>query len=305
MSDQQTQSNLRGISFMLAAMTFFIVGDALTKAAGARGAGLPVGELLFLRSLSALAVLFPFVWRMGALARLPQLYSQPMLIRNIGEVCGSLLYVTSLVHIPIANATSIMQTSPLVITAAAALFLGDKVGWRRWTATLVGFIGALLIIRPTSPDFSLWYLPAIISIAFVTMRDLGTRYIEKAVPTQLITFLQFLLAGLGGLAYGLVETWKMPTAITALQLGASGLFLTVGSLFLVMALRSGGEIATIIPFRYSIVMWSILIGYVVWGELPHMTSVIGIVIVVSAGLYTVHREQVRRREQQAGKIAGN
>ena len=203
MRDALAQSNLRGIGFMLAAMTFFIVGDALTKAAGARGAGLPVGELLFLRSISAVLVLFPFVWSMGALARLPQLYSRPMLIRNIGEVCGSLLYVTSLIHIPLANATSIMQTSPLVITAAAALLLGDRIGWRRWTATAVGFIGALLIIRPTSPDFSLWYVPAIVSVAFVTMRDLGTRQIDKVVPTQLITFLQFF----GSLATGPVRTF--------------------------------------------------------------------------------------------------
>ena len=302
MRDALAQSNLRGIGFMLAAMTFFIVGDALTKAAGARGAGLPVGELLFLRSISAVLVLFPFVWSMGALARLPQLYSRPMLIRNIGEVCGSLLYVTSLIHIPLANATSIMQTSPLVITAAAALLLGDRIGWRRWTATAVGFIGALLIIRPTSPDFSLWYVPAIVSVAFVTMRDLGTRQIDKVVPTQLITFLQFFLSGAGGLLYGLGESWKMPTGAAALQLGLSGLFLTVGSSLLVTALRSGGEIATIIPFRYSIVIWSILIGYMVWGELPHVTSVIGIIIVVSAGLYTVHREQVRRRELMAGRI---
>ena len=258
---------------MLAAMVFFIVGDALTKAAGA---GLPVGELIATRSLVAILVLLPFVWRLGVLGRLrPDLFAADA-SRNIGEVAGSLLFVTSLVKIPIANATSIMQTTPLVITAVAGLLLGDRVGWRRWSATLVGFLGALLIIRPTSPDFSWWYLPAILAIGFGDLRDLATRYIDKSVPTLLVAFLTFVLTGAAALLLGLAETWRMPTTTALLQLSASGLLLTVGSSFLVMSLRSGGEIATIIPFRYSIVVWSILIGYVVWGEPPHSTSILGI-----------------------------
>ncbi len=291
-SEQQAQSNMRGITFMLIAMCFFIVGDAVTKAVGAR---LPVGEVIFLRSLSATLVLLPFVAGIHPLRMLRESYSRPMLIRNIGEVGGSLLFVSSLVRIPIANATAIMQTTPLMITAAAALFLAEPVGWRRWTATIVGFLGALLIIRPTSPDFSWWYLPAILAIGCVTMRDLGTRYIDKAVPTKLIAFLTFVLTGAGGLLLGLTESWSLPSPIDAARLAATGVVHTIGASCMVIALRSGGEIATIIPFRYSIVLWSILIGYVFWGELPHPTSILGILIVVGAGLYTVHREQVRRR----------
>ena len=295
-TQQQAQSNLRGITFMLIAMCFFIVGDAVTKAVGAR---LPVGEVIFLRSLSATLVLLPFVIGIAPLTMLRDSYSLPMLIRNIGEVAGSLLFVTSLVRIPIANATAIMQTTPLMITATAALFLGEPVGWRRWTATIVGFFGALLIIRPTSPDFSWWYHPAILAIGCVTMRDLGTRYIDKAVPTKLIAFLTFVLTGAGGLLLGLTESWIMPSGIDALRLLGTGVVHAIGASCMVIALRSGGEISTIIPFRYSIVLWSIIIGYVFWGELPHPTSILGILIVVGAGIYTVHREQVRRRSAKA------
>lgn len=295
-SEQQATSNMRGITFMLIAMCFFIVGDATTKAVGARH---PVGEVIFLRSLAATIVLLPFVAGISPIRMLRDSYSRPMLIRNIGEVVGSLLFVTSLVRIPIANATAIMQTTPLMITAAAALFLGERVGWRRWTATIVGFLGALLIIRPTSPDFSWWYLPAILAIACVTMRDLGTRYIDKAVPTRLITFLTFLLTGAAGLILGLTETWTMPSGADLLRMLATGVVHPIGAACMVIALRSGGEISTIIPFRYSIVLWSIVIGYVFWGELPHPTSVAGILIVVGAGLYTVHREQVRRLQAAA------
>lgn len=295
-SDLQGQSNLRGIGYMLVSMCFFIVGDALTKSAGAT---LPVGEVIALRSLVGALIVLPIVLKLGALMRLPQLYSRPMLIRNVGEVGGTLLFVTTLVNVPIANATAIMQTSPLAITAAAALFLNEPVGWRRWTATLVGFVGALLIIRPASPDFSWWYVPAILAIGFVVLRDLGTRYIDKSVPTALITFLTFVLTGTGACLLGLFESWGMPTGELALKLVVSAAFMTVGASFLVMSLRSGGEIAVIIPFRYSIVLWSILIGYIFWGQLPHPTSILGICIVVSAGLYTVHREQVRRRQAKA------
>jgi drug/metabolite transporter (DMT)-like permease len=291
--DQQAHRNMRGILYMLGAMSFFIIGDSLTKAVGAR---LPVGEVIFLRSAAATILLTPLVLRSGSLGMLRQAYSLPMLIRNIGEVSGSLLFVTSLVRVPIANATAIMQTTPLVITAVAGLFLGDRVGWRRWTATAVGFLGALLIIRPTSPDFTWWYLPAILAVFSVTMRDLGTRYIDKSVPTLLITFLTFVLTGLGGALLGLTESWQMPSAADTAKLMATGVVHTIGASLLVTSLRSGGEIATIIPFRYIIVVWSILIGYLFWGELPHPTSILGIAIVVGAGLYTVHREQKRRRQ---------
>jgi len=297
--DTQAKSNLRGISFMLVSMMFFIVADALTKSAGK---SLPVGEVIALRSAVAALVILPFLIGMDVLSRLPQLYSRPMVIRNIGEVGCSLLYVTTLVQVPIANATAIMQTSPLAITAAAALFLNEPVGWRRWSATVVGFLGALLIIRPASPDFSWWYLPAIIAVFFVVLRDLGTRQIHGSVPTLLVAFLTFVLTGIAAAFLGLTETWSMPSVKEAIKIALSGVLLIVGTSLLVISLRSGGEIAVIIPFRYSIVLWSILIGYFIWGELPALTSVIGILIVVGAGLYTVHREQVRRRQaRQAGQ----
>ena len=152
---------------------------------------------------STLAML-PFVLRGGIVRHLRNAYCWPMVLRNIGEVCGSLLYVSSLVRLPIANTTAIMQTSPLAITAAAALFLGDRVGWRRWMATSFGLIGALIVIRPGGADFSWWYLPAVIAVAFVTLRDLSTRYIPHSTPTMFITFLTFMVTLAGGLAMGLV-----------------------------------------------------------------------------------------------------
>ncbi len=292
--DQLARANMRGIGFMLVSMMFYIVCDALTKSAGAT---LPVGEVIAIRSTVAALLLAPFVsWR-GVPAYLKQLWSPAMIVRNVGDVGVTILFCITLVNVPIANATSIMQTSPLAITAAAALFLKERVGWRRWTATLVGFLGALLIIRPGNADFTWWYLPAIVSILFVVMRDLGTRFVDKTVPTVPVTLWTFLLTVAGASVFMAPwEGWRTPDSLEFAKCMGAGFFVTFGASFLVMSLRSGGEISTIVAFRYSIVLWSIGIGWLVWGQLPHPTSVLGIIIVVGAGLYTVHRERVRRME---------
>ena len=297
--DQLARANMRGIGFMLVSMAFYIVCDALTKMAGTT---LPVGEVIAIRSAVAAVLLAPFVHWSGVLAYLPQLWSRAMIVRNIGDVGVTILFCITLVNVPIANATAIMQTSPLAITAAAAIFLKERVGWRRWTATLVGFLGALLIIRPGNADFTWWYLPAIVSLLFVVGRDLGTRFIDKSVPTLFVTLVTFLLTILGTLVFmASWEGWRVPDAKELAQCLGAGFFVTFGASFLVMALRSGGEISTVVAFRYSIVLWSIAIGWLVWGQLPHPLSVVGIVVVVGAGLYTVHRERVRRMEAVKGK----
>ena len=293
------RANLRGITYMLVGMAFYIVCDALTKAAGAT---LPTGEVIAIRSLVGALLLSPFVPWSSLRGHARNFWSPAMLVRNTGDVGVTLLFGITLVNVPIANATSIMQTSPLAITAAAALFLKEHVGWRRWTATLVGFLGALLIIRPGNADFTWWYLPAIISLLFVVMRDLGTRFVDRSLPTLLVTLLTFVLTVIAACIFmAPFERWRAPTDIELARACGAGFFVTFGASFLIMALRSGGEISTVVAFRYSIVLWSILIGWLAWGQLPHPLSVLGIVIVVGAGLYTVHRERVRRLE--AGRRA--
>jgi drug/metabolite transporter (DMT)-like permease len=294
--DQLARANMRGIVCMLVSMAFYIVCDALTKSAGET---LPVGQVIAIRSAVASVLLAPFVPWSGLLLWLPQLWSRAMTVRNVGDVGVTILFCITLVHVPIANATAIMQTSPLAITAAAAIFLKERVGWRRWTATMVGFLGALLIIRPGNADFTWWYLPAIISLLFVVMRDLGTRFVDKSVPTLVVTLFTFLLTIIGTLVLMAPwEGWRLPNQMELAKSCGAGFFVTFGALFLVMALRSGGEISTVVAFRYSIVLWSITIGWLVWGQIPHPMSLVGIVVVVGAGLYTVHRERVRRLEAQ-------
>jgi drug/metabolite transporter (DMT)-like permease len=289
--------NTRGIAFILVAMASFIVADALTKMAGAE---LPTGEVIALRCAFGAAMMAPFVLRQGFVGHLREAYCLPMLLRNIGEIGGSLLYISSLVRLPIANCTSIMQTSPLAITAAAALFLGDKVGWRRWLATLAGLVGALIIIRPGGAEFSWWYMPAVLAVGFVTVRDLATRYIPRTTPTMFITFLTFVVVMCGGCVMGLFEQWRWPSVGNLMMLVGASFGLMGGYSCLIIALRTG-ETAAVIPFRYSIVLWSMLAGFIGWGHVPEPHTFVGIAIVVGAGVYTAHRERVRRREALASK----
>ena len=283
--------NLHGIAAMIAANAVLSANDACLKLASST---LPTGELIFIRnSIGALAALI-VVLSVGAGGRLRQLPLGLFSGRAVTDICGSLLFIMSLVRMPFADAVAIGQCLPLMITAAAALVLGEAVGWRRWLATGIGFVGVLLIIRPGTSAFTPASLLGLGSVVAITVRDLITRRIPPAISSLLLAFLSMLAVAISSLGFLVVETWRIPNATELALLAAAGVMLFVGYVLLVMAMRSG-EVAAVVPFRYTLVIWAILGGWLLWGELPDMLTVAGTAIVVAAGLYTLHREQLRRR----------
>ncbi len=284
-----------GILAILAAMALFVVSDTLAKLARA---SLPVGEVMALRGvLSTGATLLWVAWA-GSFDRLWSAYSRAWWLRNIGEVGSAVTFLAALGHMPLANVTAITQATPLATTAAGALFLGERVGWRRWSATAVGFLGVLLIVRPGTDQFSWWSLVALATVACVTVRDIGTRRMDRTIPPSLMTFVSSALVMAMGFAMGLAETWTVPTMTAWAQLAGSACFVVGGIYFTIMAVRRA-ELSRIAPFRYSIILWSILLGWSVWGDIPDPMTSAGIVIVVGAGLYTFLREQFLKR---AGRL---
>lgn len=283
------RENLRGILAITACNFLFLINDMLIKLTSAE---LPLGQIIAIRGLFATMLLVPIVLATG-LAREIRLIRQPALFWRTGaEIASAYFYLIALFHIPIANTNTIIQVVPLAVTASAAIFLGHAVGWRRWIAIVIGFLGVIVIIRPGMEGFNSYSLLALVSAGFITLRDITTRIMPATVPTLLIALTTAVCVGLTGPVFGLVagEQWVVPSTHALLLIAAAVVFLVGGYLTSVEFMRHG-DIAVVAPFRYTVILWAMLVGYLVWNEKPDLTTLIGSAIIIATGVYTFHRER--------------
>jgi drug/metabolite transporter (DMT)-like permease len=271
---------------MLAAMGSLIVNDVFIKVAAAE---LPTGETIFLRGLFTTLLGVGVVAATVGLPALRLAAAPRMPLRAGAEVAATILYLSALTRMPIADATALLQFTPLAITAGAALFLGAPVGWRRWLATLVGLVGVLVIVRPGGAGFNPYSSLALAAIVFVAARDLITRRLGAEVPTIVVDTVSAAAVTAASLLLAPFESWSWPSAPAVLMLFFAGVGLLGGNYWIVVAMRYG-DIATVAPFRYSVILWAVAAGFVVWGEMPDLATWIGIAVVSGAGLYTLVRE---------------
>lgn len=283
------RETVRGILAMLACCLAFILNDSMVKLAGDT---LPLGQILFLRGVVASTVIALVAWRLGAFRGWREHLSAPLFWRTFGEVAATLLYLSALMHIPIANASTIAQTVPLVITAAGAILFGEKVGIRRWLAILVGFAGILIIVRPGAEGFNAWSLLTLASVAMVALRDVCTRFIPPGTSTVFISAVASIAVMIVGGGLAATEDWRPVGMHEAGLLLGSGVMLLLGYVFVIIATRTG-DVSIIAPFRYAFIPYAILVGWLIWGDVPDTLTVVGIVIVVGTGVYTFHRERKR------------
>ncbi len=277
---------------MLAAMASFACGDTLMKLASTE---LPTGELVWLRAMGMSGASLLYALLTGAFRNAWRMLAPPMLLRALGDVGGAISFQSALARIALADVVAIVQANPLLVTAASAVFLSERVGWRRWTAAGVGLLGVLLIIRPGTSAFTWWSILALGSVLFSTLRDVSTKCIDRAVPAVLIIWLSSTTVGFGGLALALFEDWAWPERGIVLQMMGAGAFSLAGHICIIAAVRKG-DLSAVAPFRYSIVVWALILGFLIWGDLPDLLTVLGMLIVTGAGLYSFHRELVARRK---------
>jgi drug/metabolite transporter (DMT)-like permease len=287
-----SRNNLLAIAAVIGAGFFLICGDALLR--GASGE-LPLGEVIVGRSVVACALLALAAGSQGALYWHPGLNSIAMALRVLGEIGAALFFVAAILRMPLANAAAILQFIPLVTTVAAAWLFAERVGWQRWCAGAVGLVGVLLVLQPGTSGFTWWSLLAVGAMLCMSLRDLATTRIDRTVPTLLIGTVSAAGVAAGGLAMLPLAQWPVPSAEAAGLVAAAGAFVAAGFYCMVQAMRLG-EVSAVAPFRYGTILWALLIGIVTWGEVPNLVAVLGIVIVVGAGLATFARE---RRLSQA------
>lgn len=285
--DFQASDNMLGSAYMLLAMASFAIGDSILKFISSE---MPLGQILFTRGLFAITVLFLIAYKMGHLRPLKTILKAPFMLRLIGEVFATYFFFTALFQIPIANAAAIMQALPLTVTLAAAYFLGEAIGWRRLAAILIGFIGVILIIQPGLEGFNVFSLYCLLAVAGCTLRDVATRKLDKDTPTIFVTLVTVIVVALGGGLLGFTESWVPSTLYTTGVLGVASIFLITGFIGIVSSMRVG-EVAVVTPFRYSVLIFAILIGAFFFDEIPNTLTIIGSLIVVGSGFYTIYRER--------------
>lgn len=283
--------NVRAMIAMSLAMAFFACGDTLMKLAST---SLPTSELLFIRGgiISLISLSIAFVT--GALREVRHIFERAMAGRIIGDTGGGWFFQSALARLPYADLTAISQLSPMMMTAASAIFLSERVGWRRWTATAVGLLGVLIIVRPGASTFSWWALAGIAAVACTTLRDISTRKINRRISPILITALSAGGVAVAALAAAPFSNWAWPSPPLMLKLSGAAMFSLLGQLSIIIAMRTG-EVSAVVPFRYTIIPFAIISGVVVFGQFPDALTLLGIAIVVVAGLYTFYREQKLRR----------
>jgi drug/metabolite transporter (DMT)-like permease len=288
--------NLRGGLFMAVAMASFTMNDAITKAVSTE---MNFGEIMLVRGIFAMMLIAALTVHRRAIRPLRTLMVRPVALRVVGEVGGTIAFLAAIVHLPLANISAIMQALPLAVTLGAALVFSEPVGWRRWLAIAVGFAGVLVIVRPGVEGFNQFALLALIAVLFCAVRDLATNRIPAEIPSLFITLLTTITVTVAGVFMLVPLGGWMPLSGRAVGLLAlAAVLVLVGYQCVIMAMRAG-DISAVAPFRYTALLWAMLLGYVVFGEVPDALMVVGASLIVMSGLYAFYRERLRNRRRPA------
>ena len=289
-------ANHRGAALMALSMLCFVLNDGFMKVLFA---DMSIYQAIFLRGLLTAPLLATMAWHQGVL--MPRLAGRDraiVAIRGLAEVGATVGFLTALAHMPLANVTAILQVLPLTVTMAAALFLGEAVGWRRWLAIGIGLVGVMIIIRPGMAGFSIWSIWALGAVGCITLREIVTRRLSADVPSLPVALATAIAIGLLGAVMMPVVSWQPVSEISWGLLVAASVAIIGGYLFSVMTIRSG-DIGFVAPFRYTAMAWAIGLGLLMFGELPDRATVLGTIIIIATGLYSLHREQRLRHRGRA------
>ena len=275
---------------MTLSMGGFAIEDVFLKILSER---IPVSQILiYVGSLA--------VFSLGILSKIKKIpilrydvYSNRLfVIRAISDMIGAILMVTAISLMPLSTVSSILQTLPLLITFGAVLIFREKVGWRRWSAVFIGFVGVILILKPGLGDFQISSFVALLAVSFLALRDLVTRKINKDIHSITIALYAFILTVFGGIIsiplFGQFVTLTLTQWFVVFAITLFGVF---SYLMLVLATRSG-DISVISPFRYTRLVFALILAIIILNERPDILTLLGAALIVASGYYTIRREKV-------------
>ena len=269
-------------------MACFAVEDTFIKLLSAR---LPATQILFSVGFGGALITLALAVTLNVKLADKILLNKHVISRTIADLFGALFFTSAMVLIPMSLLASILQATPLFVTLGAAILLGEKVGWRRWSAIFIGFLGVIIILQPGYGSFQLASLLGLAAVLCLALRDVVTRDMATEIPTLTVTFYACLAMGSAGfIAYPFFGTPIMPTTFEAILLVCAAIIGLTGYFLIVLATRKG-DVSVIAPFRYSRLLFSLGLASLILGEMLTLPILLGGLLVVSSGIYTFGRER--------------
>ena len=269
-------------------MACFAVEDTFIKLLSAR---LPATQILFSVGFGGALITLALAVTLNVNLADKILLNKHVISRTIADLFGAFFFTSAMVLIPMSLLASILQATPLFVTLGAAILLGEKVGWRRWSAIFIGFLGVIIILQPGYGSFQLVSLLGLAAVLCLALRDVVTRDMATEIPTLTVTFYACLAMGSAGfIAYPFFGTPIMPTTFEAILLVCAAIIGVTGYFLIVLATRKG-DVSVIAPFRYSRLLFSLVLASLILGEMLTLPILLGGLLVVSSGIYTFGRER--------------
>ncbi|CAM5769666.1 hypothetical protein LMIY3S_02914 [Labrys miyagiensis] len=295
----QQRANQRGIVLMVGAMASFVGNDALAKLATGL---MPVSQVIAIRGVFASLFVLALIFATGLGPRFRQIFQWPVLFRGCMEVAVAVTSLIGLSHVPLGTATTIGQITPILLLALSAILLKERVDGRRWLAVMVCFAGVILVAHPAADGLNVFIFFTLACAVLTAMRDLLTHRMGAKVPTLLATLGTTTIVSLAGFGGSAFTTWQ-PLTAHGLAIVVLGGVCLVGGHALVIAAYRGVSVSVVSPFRYSAIALSVVVGLVVFGDLPDVWTGLGMVLITISGLYAARREIRRRRAIEAALAA--
>jgi drug/metabolite transporter (DMT)-like permease len=293
-ASESASGALKGIGLIVAGCAFLMASDAISKWLSQ---SYPVGQIMSLRNIFVLIPILLVAWRTDSFAKLRIHSWAGQSFRALFHVVAAALFVVSVSLLPLADVHAIGFSGPIFIAALAPWLLGEHVGWRRWCAILVGFCGVLIMLRPTGASFQLFGLVPLAAALSASLRDIVTRRMSRTETSLSMLFFSSLAVIAGG-AMTLPFGWA-PLTWTSLGLFVLNGLVNGSAHFLIIESYRHAEAAVVSPFKYSMLLWATLFGYLLWGHIPDQWIVIGTLPVIGSGLYLLHRERLAARAVSA------
>ncbi len=284
--------NRRGIVAVVTACALFSVNDIFMKMTTLIYSA---SEVLFLRGLVTVLCAMIALAATDSLRLIGASLKPSVVLRALLEASAHVCFIVAISRMRLAELLAVNLVSPVILTMFLGFFFKEQVGWRRWLAVFAGLAGALCIVKPSPSAYNAWALLALMGAAASALREIANRQIHDDIPTSIISFSSLVAVTLSGVVLALLlqDHWVMlPTKYLCFVVAAA-LVLSAGMFFAVAAFRNV-DITVVAPFRYSLLLWGALAGYLLFDEIPDAWSFLGILLIVGSGLYIVHRERLRR-----------
>ena len=282
-------NNRRGVIAMSVGMASFVLNDSLVKYVSD---SLPPSQLIFLRGLLAVLGLALLCVYMGTFKNPDNTFSalrdRWVLVRSCLDGLASLVYLTAMFHMPLANATAINMATPLLIALLSGLLLGVRVSLGNWLIIATGFAGVLLVVQPQTDGFNQWAWVCLGGTLLHALRDISMRFVPSQIPSMIVTLSTATTATLMAGVWSLWQDWAVVSMTSWACLGGAAVLLSTGYFLLIQSTRSA-DLTVVAPFRYVGLLTAVVMGFVVWGDIPNPMAWCGMVLLVGAGLMMLRK----------------